>query len=204
MSDKLKQHYKALLDKYGDAPEAVQYSCRASQEARYEILTQIADLNGCKILDFGCGTGHLASYLKTKGICCEYTGIDIVEDFFPYARDKHPEHRFGFLDDFKEEYFDYAFVSGVFNNKMDDNLKFFQDSVKLLFSRVEKGLAFNLMSSYVDYEDDELWYVDPEEIFAFMKSVTPYVTLRNDYVVKEDCVVPFEFAVYARCAPVHI
>lgn len=201
MKDTLRSHYQRLLQSHGDSHEAAQYSSRASQEARYEILAQIGDLRGASILDFGCGSGHLATFLKERGIDCRYTGVDIVEDFFPYARAKHPEHRFGIWDDFAAESFDYVLVSGVFNNRVDDNEAFFRSSVERLFARVVKGLAFNLMSSYVDYQDAGLWYAQPEQVFGFVKTLTPYATLRNDYVVK-DTRVPFEFVVYAYKAPV--
>jgi len=56
------------------------------------------------------------------------------------------------------------------------------------------------MSSYVDFRDHELWYAKPEDVFAYMKTITPYITIRNDYVVK-DTKVPFEFAVYAFKEP---
>lgn len=200
MTDNIKHHYRNLLKVHGDTHEAAQYSSRASQEARFEILTSIADLNGARILDFGCGTGHLATYLRRRWVDFSYTGVDLVSDFFPYAREKHPEHRFGHWQDFCEERFDYIFVSGVFNNVLDDNWFFFTETIKNLYGATDKGLAFNLMSSYVDYFDPELWYVRPEQVFTFIKSLTPFLSLRNDYVVK-DTSVPFEFAVYAYRGP---
>lgn len=199
-SENLRRHYRGLLNEHGDSFEAAQYSSRASQMARYAVLAQIADLRGTSVFDFGCGTGHLATYLKEQGIDCRYTGVDIVEEFFPYARAKHPEHRFGTWEDFAGESFDYVFVSGVFNNRLDDNEGFFRTWAERLFARATKGLALNLMSTYVDFQDPGLWYAQPEQVFAFMKSLTPYVTLRNEYVVK-DIAVPFEFAVYALKAP---
>jgi hypothetical protein len=104
------------------------------------------------------------------------------------------------LDDFDGERFDWALVSGVFNNRREDNLSFFQDNLRALWSRCDRGIAFNLMSTWVDYQDPGLWYARPEDVFAFMKSLTPYVTVRNDYVVKSSPV-PFEFAVYAYRLP---
>jgi SAM-dependent methyltransferase len=201
MNESLRRHYRQLLRSHGDSHEAAQYSSRASQEARYEVLSAIGNLQGTSVLDFGCGTGHLATFLAQRGVDCRYTGVDIVEEFFPFARAKHPTHRFGIWDDFADETFDYAFVSGVFNNRMDDNEGFFRTTVERLFARVRTGLAFNLMSRYVDFEDPGLWYAQPEAVFAFIKTLTPYVTLRNDYVVKE-LAVPFEFVVYAYKSPV--
>lgn len=193
----VEQHYRNLVRKHGDSAESAQYSDRASQEKRFEILSQIGSLQGKKILDFGCGTAHFATWLETRGIEVDYVGVDIVTDFFEFGKRKHPQHRFALWEEVATEEFDYAFVSGVFNNVREDNELFYQGVVRRLFSQVRTGLAFNLMSSYVDYRDEGLYYVDPETVFSFVKSeLTPLVCLRHDYRVKPD-VIPFEFAVYA-------
>lgn len=201
MSIKLTEHYKELLNQFGDSAESAQYSSRESQERRFEILSQIADLNGSNIIDFGCGTGHLATYLKAKGTVFNYTGVDVVEEFFDIARKKNPDSRFGLLGDFEREKFDYVFISGVFNNKRAGNRRFYEESIRKLFGMCTKGIAFNLMSTYVDYQDEGLFYESPERVFRFIKNeLTPFVTLRHDYEVKPG-VVPFEFAVYAYRVP---
>jgi SAM-dependent methyltransferase len=200
MSEALRDHYKNLLDAYGDSHASAQYSSRQSQEARYAILAQVANLSGSKILDWGCGSGHLASWLAEQSLECSYTGVDIVDELLALGRHKHPEHRFGAMQDFDSETFDWVLISGVFNNRTEDNISFFHYHIAQLWQRCTKGMAFNLMSSWVDFEDPGLWYAQPEEVFAYMKSLTPYVSIRNDYVVKETPV-PFEFAVYAYRRP---
>lgn len=198
MSKKLETHYRNLLLKHGDSAESAQYSSRFSQEKRFEILVQIADLNGASILDFGCGSGHLATYLDSKKVKFTYTGVDVVEEFFDVAHKKSPNgSRFGTLEEFEQEKFDYIFVSGVFNNKRKNNRKFYQESLRKLFSMCSKGIAFNMMSTYVDYQDTSLFYESPERVFQFVKKeLTPFVQLRHDYEVKLG-VIPFEFAIYA-------
>lgn len=201
MNKKLENHYRNLLFNHGDSAESAQYSSRESQERRFEILAQIANLNGVKILDFGCGSGHLATYLNSKNVKFSYTGVDVVEEFFDIARAKNPGSRFGVLEDFEHEKFDYIFISGVFNNKRKDNRKFYQKSLRKLFGMCTKGIAFNLMSTYVDYKDPDLFYESPEHAFRFVKQeLTPFVCLRHDYEVKSG-VVPFEFAIYAYKVP---
>lgn len=192
----IKEHYQKLLLEHGDSPQATQYSNRETQELRFEYLTQIDDLNGKLILDFGCGTAHLATYLKNKGIIFDYIGVDIVPEFLEIASKKHPEFRFGGLDQFMGIDVDYAFVCGVFNNKMEDNQQFYQNVIRDLFKKSRQGVAFNMMSSYVDYYDDNLFYERPETIFEFVKNnITPFITLRNDYQIKPG-VPPFDFTVY--------
>jgi SAM-dependent methyltransferase len=196
MTDSIRTHYQSLLAVHGDGHAAAQYSSRESQEARYAILAQVADLSGAHILDWGCGTGHLATWLAGQGVDCRYTGVDIVPEFLELGRQKHPHHRFGPMGMFEEEKFDWVMVSGVFNNKMEDNQEFFRRNLTDLWHRCRRGLSFNLMSAWVEYEDPGLWYARPEDVFRTVKLLTPFVTIRNDYIVK-DTHVPFEFAVYA-------
>ena len=201
MSSRISKKYKELIQKYGDSPEAAQWSSRETQEKRFAILAGIGDLNGTRILDFGCGSGHLGTYLRSKNVQFKYTGVDIVEDFFDIARKNNPDARFGSLQEFEHEKFDYIIISGVFNNKRRDNRKFYQASLKKLFNMCTRGVAFNLMSTYVDYKNENLFYESPERVLRFIKQkLTQFVCLRHDYEIKSG-LVPFEFAVYAYRVP---
>ena len=87
-------------------------------------------------------------------------------------------------------------ASGVFNNAGADNWGMMTTLLGELFKLCRKGLAFNCLSTYVDYQDEGLFYVEPERVFAFCKqTLSPSVTLRHDYRVKPG-VIPFEFTVY--------
>jgi SAM-dependent methyltransferase len=197
MINDIKAHYDDLLRKYGDSPEAVQYSSQASQERRFELLMRVGNLQGKSILDFGCGTAHLLDYMIRTGLEVNYYGVDIVDGFIDLCRKKHPQAHFGQLENFLSLTFDYVLVSGVFNNRMADNEGFYRSSLIELFKRCRYGLSFNMMSAYVDYQNPDLYYEYPEKVFGFLKrEVTPYVTLRNDYEVKPG-VIPFDFTVYA-------
>ena len=197
MIQDLKTHYRELLATHGDSPQAVQYSSLESQERRFDILAEIGNLNGCRILDFGCGTGQLNEYLIRKGIKVQYSGVDIVDEFLTLCRNKFPHSRYGKFEEFEGEMFDYIMVAGVFNNRINDNVFFYQNTIKSLFGMALRGLSFNMMSAYVDYEDEGLFYEYPEKVFAFLKhNVTPFVKLRNDYEVKL-AAPPFDFTVYA-------
>jgi len=197
MIENLQQHYRKLLETHGDSPEAVQYSTKETQERRFAILADIDDLNGKSILDFGCGTGQLLTYLEERGISVNYTGVDIVDEFVELCRKKFPNSKFGNIDDFTNQQFDYVLIAGVFNNLMPDNREFYKRTLHQLFKMANCGISFNMMSAYVDYRDDQLFYEYPEQVFSFLKKeVTPYVTIRNDYEIKKG-VVPFDFTVYA-------
>jgi len=190
-------HYRRLLDEHGDSPQAVQYSCAQSQERRFEMLAGIGDLQDKRIFDFGCGTGQLGNYLQRQDIDFKYFGTDIVDGFLTLCRNKFPQGNFEEFSYFSKMQFDYIFISGVFNNKILNNREFYEETLRMLFPLCKLGIAFNMMSAYVDYQDSALFYEYPENVFGFMKrEITPFVALRNDYEVKSG-IVPFDFTVYA-------
>lgn len=193
--ENIKEHYRNLFQLYGDSYKSAQWSDRATQNKRFKVLCDIADLNGKKVLDFGCGTGDLATFLKEEDINVRYTGVDIVDELLECAREKHPEYSFGNLEQFEDQQFDYILISGVFNNKIDDNRKFYESTLKKLSNQANEGIAFNLLSNYVDYYDENLFYENPEDVFKYVKTLTPYVTIRNEYQLKEK-IIPFEFTTY--------
>lgn len=196
MSNKIQQHYRQLLKKYGDSYLSAQYSSEETQNRRFRHLLRAGNVTDKKVLDFGCGAAALAGYIERQGINCQYVGYDFVEEFYSIAQGKYPKARFVSKSEFENETYEYIFVSGVFNNRFDDNKNFYQNTLRMLFDRAEICVSFNMLSAYVDYFDDELFYVYPEEVFKFCKmNITPYVSIINDYTLKKHAV-PFEFSCY--------
>ncbi|MAY19845.1 MAG: SAM-dependent methyltransferase [Erythrobacteraceae bacterium] len=198
--DALAKHYGDLVKQHGDAAEGAQYADRASQEKRMEVLAEIGVAKDSKVLDFGCGTGQMLSVLKrTIGFEGEYVGYDISPEAIEFAREAHPEGRFevrDILDDPGEEEFDFVLLSGVFNNKMSDNRGFFEEVSRRLMAKARVGYSFNMISRFVDYFDEGLYYEDPMSAFQFCKEeLSPAVTLRHDYAVRPGAL-PFEFTIY--------
>ena len=203
--DALRRHYTTLLERHGDGPQALQWSNRATQERRMAILAEIGDLRRAKILDFGCGTGHLLGYLRENhGFEGEYVGYDLAPELLKAAEAKFPGVRFearDILTDPSTEKFDYVLISGVFNNLLGDNWQRMTAILQELFPLARKGLAFNALSNYVDFQESGLYYANPEAVFRFCKEqLSALVTLRHDYQVKPD-VIPFEFTVYVHATP---
>lgn len=204
----LREHYRKRVSIYGDSAQATQWPSKRAQERRFRILAGIADLSKSKVLDFGCGTGHLFDYLRREAAFeGEYVGIDICPDMIELAQSKFRQCRFEVRDIFKEgleESFDYIFISGIFNNKVPQNERMMKDTLSCLFERTEKGLAFNALSTYVDFFDQDFYYANPDEVFKYCKeNLSPLVALRHDYYSKPGTV-PFEFTVYVFKSPMKV
>lgn len=203
MINNLKAYYKNLLEQHGDSPLAVQHINSASQYKRFEILSAI-DNNAQSIIDLGCGLGDMYQYLQNNNFDGRYLGLDFLDDFIKLANDKFDSSNkknvdFQVCDLNKDDIpsgYDYILLSGVFNNKMENNKEFMFNTLKKMFTSANKGIAFNVMSTYVDYQDEQLYYSDPLEVFDYCKRhLSSAVTLKHDYLVKADSI-PYEYTIY--------
>ena len=171
-----------------------------------EVLAEIGVTKDSKVLDFGCGTGQMLKVLeRTIGYEGEYVGYDISAEGIAFVQEAHPQGRFEVRDIFEnqpEEQFDFVLLSGVFNNAMSDNRAFFEEASRRLMAATRKGYAFNMLSRFVDYFDDGLYYEDPMSAFQFCKeALSPLVTLRHDYAIR-DGGMPFEFTIYVHACEI--
>lgn len=182
---RLIEHYRRLFKAYGAAPEACQYTPNG-QRFRFEKLCQIAPLAGKRILDVGCGLGSLYPFLMNKFGAVDYTGVDIVPETIAYATKACPGARF-FCQDLLEEplsgKFDYVLISGLFgNNGVAEGAIFLKEMVEKAFGYCTAGLAFNFISTYMNYLTEEMAYQDPVEVLEFcLKRLSPKATLFHHY-----------------------
>ena len=196
----IKEHFKRLYKLHGDSPKSVHWSDAKTQEKRFEILLGI-DNNIKSLLDVGCGLGDMYQYMQTQGFGGRYCGTDFVDEFIEASKRKFNSPNVDFrINDIKNDTlpigYDYVVLSGVFNNRADNNEDFMINTIRKMFSVCEKGIAFNAMSTYVDYYDEVLYYTNPLEIFDYCKrSLTRKVVLRHDYLVKENSI-PYEYTIY--------
>jgi len=193
-------HFSRLILENGDTPDAVQWTDITTQNKRFEILCQIADLRSAKILDFGCGKADLLTYLENnENFQGQYHGIDISAEMIDFCKNKFPNSKFEARDIFENpliESFDYILISGTFNQKTTNDLELTQKLLNCLYRSADKGLTFNALSTYVDFFDPGLNYYAPEQMFNFCKeTLSPRVTLRHDYLLKENCI-PYEYSIF--------
>lgn len=182
---KLIEHYKKLFLTYGDTAKGVQYSDDSGQKMRFEKLTEIGNLKKKKVLDYGCGLGHLYPYLVTHFLDVDYTGIDIVPEMVAFAAAKYPKARFLCLNILKKdltEDFDYVLINGVFNNAMMDADSFMEKVLINCFSHCRIAMGFNFISKYVNFIDHNMAYHDPASVLNYcIKSLSVNVNMHHAY-----------------------
>lgn len=167
----------------------VKWASVESQFLRFKILCEIAsDIFNSKILDVGCGMGHLVDYLITNQFSGEYKGIDIVDQMILLAKQRHPSYQFetNDIDSIQMCSYDYVLASGLFSFVDFQQIK---TLIRSLFSYTKNGLAFNCLSSLAPSKEQGLSYQTPTEIYEFCKTITQNVTLRQEYL-------PHDFTIY--------
>ena len=163
-----KKIYKTLFKKYNYHHYSLHWSKKEYQYKRFEILSQIDNLNNKTILDIGCGFGDFFIYLDSIDIKPKrLVGIDVVEEFIQIAKQNSKAQLI--CDNYLKKSFsniDYAFSSGIF---AFGNKAFFQKVVKKAFSEVNLGYGFNLFQA----KSRDFFSFSIKEIEEFLYSLQP-------------------------------
>ncbi len=187
--DSIIKHYTALYHKYGYSPTSIGWP-KGRQNLRFQVLSEIGNLNNSKILDVGCGFGHFVSFLRSNKIKTKYVGVDINPLFVEIAKEKNPNFTFQVRDIEKRrfgQHFDWVFAIGTTNKA--GSYKYIANLLKEMFRISKKGIAMDFMSTYVDFRRPGSFHASPECVFKIAKKLSKRVVLRHDYL-------PFEFCVY--------
>jgi len=188
---------EAYFEREGDSPQGMAWPNVPDAVRRYNVMLDVIRENSrpVRLLDFGCGTGHLYEHLISRpDLKIEYHGIDLSDRFITTARQKHPNVRFDQADVLKQpqvlDSYDYVVVNGVFTAKwevrFDTMWDFLQQTITLLFRHCEGGIAFNTMSKHVDWERDDLFHLPLEKLTTFLcRDVSRHFVIRNDYGLYE-------------------
>jgi ubiquinone/menaquinone biosynthesis C-methylase UbiE len=192
--DKIKilKFFNELHKEYGQhSARAIGWENKEIQHLRFEVLTDIGDLEGARILDVGSGLGDMYGFLESQLDKFEYVGIDITPGLLNDARNKYPDGDFRNMEVFEidDNSFDYAFASGVFSYNIPDYLEKYFQIVEKMFGIAKKGVAFNMLNKAHHDIDDMFMAYDPDEIAELCKRFTDNVVLNKNYL-------PQDFTIY--------
>jgi len=185
------------LERHGDTFEGVGWTkSQANADKRYQVMLDlIPEGEACSVLDFGCGAAHFYEYLRRQGRGeIRYSGLDLSQAYLSLCRSKHPDLTFYGDDileaDAKVPPHDYVILNGVFNYKGDHSFDEMWAYSQRLLLRVlplaNRGLAFNAVSKYVDWERDDLFHLPFDLIAGFLdRNMSRRFTIRHDYGLYE-------------------
>lgn len=195
--------FRKQWNQHPGLPQGLFWRDAATQELRFEKLVERLKCNSksMSLLDVGCGCADFKAYLNSRGLNCEYTGIDIVNEMLQWAQNSHPDGTFinsDFLSDYDacDKTFDWVVSSGVFNYRatisFDDWRDYVLASLRKMFALAQGAISFNFLVDSVTYRSEELAYFSVDEIVGFCRgSLSPYLSVDHDYPLYECTVTVF-------------
>jgi SAM-dependent methyltransferase len=191
---KIARRYEERLSQYGVDIRTLNPGSKEKHRIQHAVHASIGDLNNRTVLDIGCGLAHYYEFLSERGVKANYIGYDIVEPFIEINRQRFPEAHFEVRDISRDGLAhrpDYITMCQVFNNKYDSvsNEEVVRNAIATALDAAQVGVSIDMLSKYVNYEEEHLNYFSPEEMLSYAKSLTRFVTLRHDYL-------PFDFTLF--------
>ncbi|MEO6245174.1 MAG: class I SAM-dependent methyltransferase [Opitutaceae bacterium] len=186
---RLRRHYAPLVAQHGGTHAALNWGSVRSQAARFRVLLEADEIATARVLDLGCGVGHLVDALAERKFRGDYCGLDLVPEMVRAAKNRHPDWDFraGSLAaapaDFRP---DYVVGSGLFTFA---NRRVLEDTVAEMFETTRRVVAFNSLSSWGDQAEAGEFCADPAVTLAFCRKLTRRVVLRHDYL-------PHDFTIF--------
>lgn len=183
---------ESCLEKHGDTHLGVAWTRKDVVDKRYQAMLDIIQERDkdVSVLDFGCGLSHLYEYiLKQKMAWIHYSGLDMSDKFLAYCREKFPEITYYQQDVLTSKeplpVFDYVIMCGIFNSKLNlsqnEMMDYFRNLTIKLFQSAKHGIAFNVMTKYLDWERDDLFHLGFDELASFLSD-----KLGRNFVIKHD------------------
>ncbi len=215
MSDKpytgIVRFAEACFDHHGDNFRGVGWTKTQEQtDRRYRVMLGLIRPAGGRpvtLLDFGCGASHLYEYIRRQGRDdIHYSGLDVSARFLELSRQKFPEITYydvDVLDDYRGlPDFDYIVMNGVLSLKaaltQNQMTTYLEALVARVWERARHGIAFNVMSKYVDWERDDLFHVPMEMLGRFLTArISRHFVVRHDYGL-------YEYTAYVYRHPVDV
>lgn len=173
-----------------------------SLRLRLRFLRLLALFEHCEndigtVLDVGCGYGELYSYIRQRDLKVNYTGIDTSSCAIQHGKESWPNEEFLWGDFLVYPCirYDYVVTNGILTLKAAasnvEMEEFSKAIIKKMWATCTKGIAFNMMSTYVERFDSHLFYKSPVELLAWLtQEVT--ANLKIDMTYNNS----YEFTVY--------
>lgn len=192
MEDHEVEWFSHLAREYRGTSRQVDASSPRSQEVRFEVMVDVLDAmlgerwTGMSLLDFGCGKGDLAAYLRRRGRLdgLRYVGVDgIGENVEDARRDVGGDFRMLRWDGagrIVEDEVDLVVWSGTFAATRPERRRVM---VPLLLEQAQVGVVGNFLTWTPGVDDWQgMVLTDPEDVLRLVDRAAFRVQLRADYL----------------------
>lgn len=196
-----KKAFGESFSKFGATPRGIYWNNAKTQCLRFERLINCLkeDLQNTTIHDIGSGTCDFHKFLLDNQIHHKYSGTEIVQEMIDYSLNQYCDIEL-FNRDFLQmegEHYDCIFLSGTLNLKLntgyDEWHKWSLEIINKMYNHANKAIAFNCLTSYNTFSQDDLMYFNPQNIMDFcIKELSRFVILDNSYPLYEFTVTVFK------------
>lgn len=191
----VKNHHAQMFKVHGATARGVDWGDEQELIFRYDKMLAVIQKDFYErhsypsLLDVGCGWGGLLGRANQRNIHFNYTGIDIVADLIDYARGEFVESRFIHGDIFdmpEEDSYDFVVCNGLLTQKHSISIPameiYSKKLIRKMFDKCRHGLAFNMMSTRVNFMVNNLYYQNPSELLSWLLTeISPRVCLDHGY-----------------------
>jgi dTDP-4-amino-4,6-dideoxygalactose transaminase len=203
--DAILAHYDRALRQYGDTAQGALWPNAKDRLVRYDVMLDVIANRGEEpivLCDLGCGTGELLARIRERDLRnIIYIGVDRSREALAFARAKFPDATFHELDvtapgaDLTRMDCDYLVANGLFTVKHvmthEQMRNFLETTIRNVWPRVRRGIAFNVMSKVVDWEREDLFHASMDDMAQLLHGLAGRrVRMRADYGL-------YEFTCYA-------
>jgi ubiquinone/menaquinone biosynthesis C-methylase UbiE len=183
------KYYRGKIMEFGATARGVDWNGEESQKLRLEVLIELSDhllIQKCRVLDYGCGYGELATKLQNQNYEVDYTGYDLVEESLAEARKRFSnQHNIKFTSSLDmNEKFDVIFASGVFNLRFGSSKEWLFDYIKPTLSEMclkSSFLVLNFLKPNPTKPSAKLFFPSLKEIGSVLPKKYRVVETREDY-----------------------
>lgn len=183
--------FESRYRRYGDVPKALDWSERG-QRVRFEVLASIGALDSARVLDVGCGLGHLYEFLRPGVRALDYSGVDLSPRFVEACRRKFPDACFEVRDVLRDGIdgsYDYVLSSGLHNLETGRNGLEMKRLLRHAWTAARRGVGVNMLSHWASKQPGGRHFYDPATMLRVARTLTSRVTLRHDYL-------PHDFTIF--------
>ena len=186
--DKVVAYQEKRFREEGASARGLDWKSAEAQELNFRALMSMMPDRSGSVLDVGCGLAHLRDFLAANGFTGDYTGIDVSPVLIEEARRLRPGLDLRVHDLLADpplpRAFDYVVASGVFSARLDTPSDEFEDyaarMVEAMYGLCRRATAFNMLTSFVDFEAPHLYYGDPGDWLHRGRRLSRFLRLHHD------------------------
>lgn len=192
---RLLDHHVQTFERHGATPKGVDWGDELELQFRYDKVLMVLkkdfleSLAKPTILDVGCGWGGLWKRCRERALNVSYTGVDVNADMIASAAQAFNDADFRVGDVFsimEERAFDFVIGNGMLTQKLDVSVpemeNFARRMIRKMFALCRHGIAFNMMSTRVNFMASNLFYQNPAELLTWLQlEVAPRVVIDHGY-----------------------